>query len=134
MVLAIADTHIVVWYMCGDSKLSKAGRLFLDQAIASQNTIGIAAPTWLELIELQNRSRILPNFTNLLTPHCDISGRLWETISITRDIATLAGSFPRKPVGDPIDRMIAATALHLNLPLLTVDAKIRSLPNLRTIG
>lgn len=40
---------------------------------------------------------------------------------------------PRHLVPDMPDRIIAATALSLNLPLVTRDAQIQSLTNIQTI-
>ena len=42
------------------------------------------------------------------------------------DIAETLGKIPRLAIPDMPDRMIAATAVHLNLPLVTVDAQIRA--------
>jgi PIN domain nuclease of toxin-antitoxin system len=134
MVQAVADTHIIIWYMAGDAKLPKSSRLFLDTVLTNGHSVGMAVASWLEFYQLQERKRIQANFTQLLNPHCDAPGRLLETIPLIRPIAELAGSFPRRIVSDSIDCFIAATALHLNLPLLTVDRKIRSLPNLKVLG
>jgi predicted nucleic acid-binding protein len=48
------------------------------------------------------------------------------------DIAEKLQSILRKIVPDMPDRMIAATALHLNLPLVTADEQIRA-SNIQTI-
>jgi len=41
-------------------------------------------------------------------------------------IAQAMTKIPRSAVPDLPDRMIAATALHLNVPLVTADAQIRA--------
>jgi PIN domain nuclease of toxin-antitoxin system len=48
------------------------------------------------------------------------------------EMAEALGKIPRAIVRDMPDRMIAATALYLNLPLVTIDAQIRS-ANIQTI-
>jgi PIN domain nuclease of toxin-antitoxin system len=35
--------------------------------------------------------------------------------------------------GDPADQLIAATAIELDVPLLTADERFRALPALRTV-
>ncbi len=44
---------------------------------------------------------------------------------LTPDVANLISSIPRTKVPDMPDRIIAATALYLDLALITRDRKIR---------
>ena len=46
-------------------------------------------------------------------------------VPLDRDIANLVEPIPRDAVPDIPDRIIAATAVHLGLPLITRDAKLR---------
>lgn len=48
-------------------------------------------------------------------------------------IATALRQIPKDMVADMPDRIIAATALQLGLPLLTCDHKISALTNIQTI-
>jgi PIN domain nuclease of toxin-antitoxin system len=48
-------------------------------------------------------------------------------------IAARAGSFEDEVQGDPIDRLIIATAVELDEPLVTSDERIRSLSWVHTI-
>jgi predicted nucleic acid-binding protein len=54
-------------------------------------------------------------------------------IELTRDIAETLSKISRSVVADMPDRIIAATALHLGLPLITSDSGIRKLKNIKTI-
>ena len=47
-------------------------------------------------------------------------------LSIDRDVALAVERIPRDVVPDMPDRIIAATALTHNLPLVTADRKIRA--------
>ena len=47
-----------------------------------------------------------------------------EAIAVTHRIAARAYSFDRYDGGDPADRMLIATAVELNCPLITYDARI----------
>jgi predicted nucleic acid-binding protein len=51
---------------------------------------------------------------------------------LTEVVAESLELVPRKDVPDMPDRIIAATALHLGLPLVTRDGKIRAV-NITTI-
>ena len=52
---------------------------------------------------------------------------------ITPAIAALATQFPPDFPADPADRLIAATARHGGLMLVTKDERIRSSPLVRTV-
>ena len=57
----------------------------------------------------------------------------FRTQSLTADIAETLADIPRSTVPDMPDRIIAATALHLGLPLITSDGSIQKLTNIETI-
>jgi len=52
---------------------------------------------------------------------------------ITAEIAALATQFPDDYPGDPVDRLIGATARAEGIALVTRDERIRSSPLLKTI-
>ena len=54
-------------------------------------------------------------------------------VPLDLDIACAVGQIPRTIVPDMPDRIIAATAFHLGLPLVTRDSKIQALGILPTI-
>ena len=56
-----------------------------------------------------------------------------KPIELTVGIADSLSQIPRSIVPDMPDRIIAATALHLNIPLVTKDHKIQALTSIQTI-
>ncbi|MEQ9621315.1 PIN domain-containing protein [Coleofasciculus chthonoplastes] len=56
-----------------------------------------------------------------------------ELIPIDIDIASAIATINRDTAPDMPDRIIAATALTLHLPLVTRDAKIQQALNIQTI-
>jgi len=54
-------------------------------------------------------------------------------LEITPAIAARAGSLPRSVGGDPADRLIVATAIHHQMPLVTTDGRIQRAAVLETI-
>ncbi len=52
---------------------------------------------------------------------------------VTPGIAELAGSLDEPFPGDPVDRIIAATAISLGLHLVTADARLRHAPRLKAL-
>jgi len=59
-------------------------------------------------------------------------GSAFEASPLTTEIAFRLSEIPRSTVPDLPDRIIAATALTLGMPLVTRDGKIRAL-NIATI-
>jgi predicted nucleic acid-binding protein len=56
-----------------------------------------------------------------------------KPIELTHQITVSLSQISRQIVPDMPDRIIAATALHLNIPLVTKDHKIQALQNIYTI-
>ena len=59
--------------------------------------------------------------------------RFFAIQPITVSIALAASRFPNTFSGDPADRIIAATALAANIPLVTADEDIRHSGEVTTI-
>jgi PIN domain nuclease of toxin-antitoxin system len=66
---------------------------------------------------------------NLVYP--DVGGLLIVPMDVL--VAKILAKIPRETVPEMCDRIIAATALYLELPLVTKDHKIRNLDVIQTI-
>lgn len=56
-----------------------------------------------------------------------------KLLELSPDVAVTAGLIERSFHGDPIDRMIVATALELRAPLITADGRLQDWPGLVTV-
>lgn len=63
----------------------------------------------------------------------DDSTTAFRLFELSREVADEVENTPRLTLPEMPDRIIAATALHLNLPLVTKDHKIQALQNIKTI-
>jgi PIN domain nuclease of toxin-antitoxin system len=129
--LIVADTHALVWWLADPARLSAKARRSLDAA--SVDSVIVCAATLLELATLLRRGRLslsVPADTWL----ADL-GRIAEVRvePVTGPIAIRAGSFTEQVPGDPIDRLIVATAMSLGVPLVTADTRLSGISGLRTI-
>ena len=88
--------------------------------------IFVSAITIVELIYLIEKGKIPPDVLNLLRDAFDDLTTAFRLIEISREIGDKVENIPRLSVPDMPDRIIAATALHLNLPLVTKDNKFNS--------
>ena len=128
----IIDTHIAIWYFSDPTQLSTLAETAIDNAEIS-GLIFISAITIVELIYLTEKGKIPTDVLNLLRDALDDSATVFQLVEISREIADAVENIPRPNVPDMPDRIISATALHLKLPLVTKDSKIRALQNISTI-
>ena len=56
-----------------------------------------------------------------------------QLIQLDPDIAVLSTRLPGDLHGDPADRIIAATCMKLNIPLLTKDKRLQAWGHIKTI-
>lgn len=125
MLRAVADTHVAIWYLYGDSRLSHAARSTIEQVAANGHQIAISSITLIEAAYLAEKGRIAPEaFDRLLQAIGDEDSVLTE-VPIDRYIASALRRVDRSQIPDMPDRIIAATALHLNIPLISRDGRIR---------
>jgi PIN domain nuclease of toxin-antitoxin system len=121
---ALADTHAAIWYLWQPEKLSEAALAVMDASASSGERIGIAAITLCEIIFLVERGRIRSDAFDLLLDAVRAPDGLFEEVPLNSAIASLMRTIPRSAVPEMPDRIIAATALSRNVPLITKDRAI----------
>lgn len=132
MAAVVADTHAAIWYMLKLPHLSSNALAALDGATTNGDPIYLASISLVEIIYLVEKGR-LPQVAQdrlndaLIDPN---SALVLAPLSLT--VAQAVQRISRNVVPDMPDRIIAATAVDLNLPLVTRDQKIR-LAGIKTI-
>jgi PIN domain nuclease of toxin-antitoxin system len=116
--MSLVDTHVLVRYVMADRKLGRRARAALDRALERQELFVSAVSFW-EIAMLVAKRR--------LTLDTTVSGfRLamlrhgLQEVAVDGDIAIAAGELPHAH-GDPIDRMLVATAMSRGFTLVTAD-------------
>lgn len=124
--MILLDTHILVWAVTGDTaKLPQPALDDIDRAIMRSEAAVSAATFWeLEVKRRKPRGNLpdLPPIKDLRSgvirrglAEVPVTGSLWvDAVSLIDD------SFHQ----DPADQLIAATAIHLDCDLYTMDDKI----------
>ncbi|NOT49137.1 MAG: type II toxin-antitoxin system VapC family toxin [Acidobacteria bacterium] len=128
----VVDTNIVIWYFTNPTQLTKASENAIDSA-AADGTIFVSSVTIVELIYLIEKAKVRHDVLSLLQEALDDSTTAYRLIELDRSIAEEVENIPRSIVADMPDRIIAATALHLGLPLVTSDRDIQKLSDISTI-
>jgi PIN domain nuclease of toxin-antitoxin system len=131
VILAVADTHAMIWYVWSDPRMSPAARAAFDDAAASGDRIGVSSISLVEIIYLIEKRRVDPSTLQRILTLIAL-GTLLAEVFVDRDVANALATLPRDQVPDMPDRIIAATALHLGVPLISRDGKIRA-SSVRTI-
>jgi len=133
-VSVVADTHAVVWYIDAPHNLSTTATAALDAATnTSGERILISAITLVEIRYLVEKNRIKAAVLERIEQELDEPDPMVVVVSLDRTVCDALGSIPRYAVPDMPDRIIAATALSLGLPLVTRDTKIQSLSNITIV-
>ena len=129
---AVADTHAVVWYLLDSPRLSAAALEQFEECRVAGATVGVSSMSLIEVIYLVEKGRIPRTTLPLLEESLSEQPAVLEIIPITYAIALAVQRVPRDQVPELPDRVIAATALHLGVPLISRDSRI-SLSDVRTI-
>ena len=125
---AVADTHAVVWYLLNPSRLSQPASDAFTAAAQSGDPVWVASISLVELVYLTERKRLPPEALVRLRKGVDDPTTVLRLVSLDARVADAIPKVPRDVVPDMPDRIITATAIALNLPLITADGRIRRLP------
>ncbi len=127
----VIDTHVLIWYAENNPLLNPDTR---DRLNEHQKNVVVSSVLLWELMLLVEKGRIDANGK---TPEeyarglFERSGFREEPLNASMAILSRALPFRHE---DPADRFIAATAIFLNLPLVTYDQKLIELPWLKTVS
>jgi PIN domain nuclease of toxin-antitoxin system len=102
-----------------------AASVFRDAA-ANGDPIFLPSISLVELTYFTERGRVPPAAVDRLKVSLDDPASVLRLAPLTRAVADAVAHVPRDVVPDMPDRIIAATALALGVPLVTRDAQIRA--------
>jgi PIN domain nuclease of toxin-antitoxin system len=122
----VADTHTVLWYLYNDSRLSSTAGALLDQIDAVGDQIAMSSMVLAEVIYLIEKGRIATDaFDHILAALNRVDATLVK-IPLDRLVVQAMRQIDRAHVPELPDRIVAATALHLGVPMISRDRKIKS--------
>jgi len=130
-VLILLDTHVVIWLSYDFGWISPKAQETIKEARKKERGLAVSAMTLIEIAMLSSygRVRLTPDLDTFLS---EVEQRL-VVVPITANISRQAFELPAGYPKDPVDRVVGATALIEDLPLLTADREIRRTRAIPTI-
>jgi PIN domain nuclease of toxin-antitoxin system len=121
--MILLDTHTAVWLLVSPGRLSIKAREAILRARTTGEDLGYSPVSLYEIAYSMRRGRLLLNVS--LAEFIAEMEAMLTLIPITSSIAVCAAELAEPFHGDPMDRMIAATAIVQDCVLLTADGGIR---------
>jgi PIN domain nuclease of toxin-antitoxin system len=121
----VADTHAVIWYILNQDALSSNARAAFDSATASGDPVYLSAISVVEIRYLVEKGKLTTVFFDRLDEALSSADAALVVIPVTLEIARTLNEISRTSIPEMPDRIIAATAFYLKLPLITRDRKIQ---------
>jgi len=119
----LIDTQVLLWFTEGDRRLGNQARLLVSEEWKAEQ-LGISAMSLWEIGMLLDKRRISLSLPLSVYVRRIVDEEKLKVVPVDRTIAIESGQLPAGLPGDPGDRLIAATARTLGLPLLTADRDI----------
>ena len=117
----VVDTHAILWYLYDDSRLSVPAAQALDDAIQDGDQIAIAAITLAEIVYLAEKGRISSLAFDRVRTVIEQPGAMLVQVPFDLAIAESMREIDRMQVPELPDRVIAATAHYLGVPVISPD-------------
>ncbi len=129
--MILLDTHVVIWLGQDYRRLSTRAQSVIKDSRRKDRGLAVPSIALIEIARLSSRGQIdlKPDAETVLA---EIERR-FVVLPITANIALQAYALPMSYPKDPADRIIGATALVEDIPLLTADRAIRNSKAVPTI-
>ena len=118
----LLDTHALLWWQAGGARLSRKVARLIDEA----ELILVSPLTCWEVATLHRLGRIALDRAPGEWVRDLLRGERLASAPISPAAAAWAGELGGQFAGDPIDRLLYATARDQRVPLISKDERLRS--------
>ena len=133
MISHLVDTHALVWQFTDPSSLSATVASILDEAEQAKGRILVPSIVLVELVYLAERGRVPEKAMSRTFDLLGLPRGTYRSVPLNIEIARTLGRVDRNIVPDMPDRIIAATSMALDVPVLTKDSRLRALTTIKTL-
>ena len=120
--MILLDSHVIIWLALKPDRISRAATAAIRRADEAGELSATSAVCLFEIANAIRRGRV-----QIVIPADAFLGRIksrFKIVPVSDEIAIHAGLLGDPFHGDPIDRLIAATAILENCTLTTSDRKL----------
>ena len=129
----VTDTHALLWHLTNDKRLSVTARAAFEDADGGNSTIWVPIIVLVEAVYLIEKARYPPALIAHILDLIDPPSNNYLLAPLDVGVFRALQTVDRNTVPEMPDRIIAATAKYLNLPLISKDAAIAAVPDLSII-
>ena len=121
----VTDTHGLIWYLEDSPRLGSEAKAAFDACDHGQSIVCVPTICMVEIVYLQEKGRIPSDMMAKFQDELKSGRSGLSAVDLTLGIVEALVKVPRTKVPDMPDRIIAATAMHLNFLLISRDRKIQ---------
>jgi len=127
VISAVADTHTALWYLLRNPRLSLTARTFIDDDAASAgHDVALSPISLAEIVYLVEKGRLPEAAYATLRTALQDPDFVLEEAPFTSEVVEAMRLVQRAEIPDMPDRIVAATALHFGVPVISRDGRIRA--------
>lgn len=126
IIAGVADTHTALWHLFDDARLSAAAGTFISETATRRNKIAVSTISLAEIVYLIEKHRLPASAYEELMQALADPEHVFTKAVFTSAIVQAMRQVPRAEVPDMPDRMVAATAVYFDVPVISRDRRIRA--------
>lgn len=129
----VTDTHALIWHLTGDARLSPVARNAFVQADLGAGVIWIPGVVLVETVYLVEKARFPATLIERMLDLVDPPSDNYVIVPLDAEVIRALQTIGRDAIPDMPDRIIAASAKRLGLPLLSKDSVITAAPDVSVV-
>jgi len=130
-IAAVADTHAALWHLFDDARLCGPAGAVISEAATARRKIAISTIRCRSSVFGEKNRLPRPAYDELMQALGDPEHVFAEAV-LTASVVQAMRRVSRTEVPDMADRIVAATAIYFDVPVISRDRRIRA-ASLKTI-
>jgi len=126
------DTCAIIWQALKPNEITKKAANAIEKANEDEGMIMSEISLW-EIAMLIKKKRLILDTTYKKFINNVLDANHYHLIGITPEIAEMSTEFSHSLNADPADRIISATSVINNAPLITADKNLLKFRSIKTI-